>query len=57
MNIFVFFSTKENLENIPQPDLKFKGTEKEKLLYLVISEDDVLRKTSQITGGQKSGGR
>ena len=35
--------TKENLENIPQPDLKFKGSEKEKLFDLVISEDDVLK--------------
>ena len=40
--------TKENLENIPQPDLKFKGTEKEKLLDLVISEDDVLKKLAKL---------
>ena len=37
--------TKENLENIPQPDLTFKGTEKIKLLDLV-SEDDVLKKAN-----------
>ena len=40
--------TKENLENIPQPDLKFKGTENEKLLDLVISEDDVLKKLAKL---------
>ena len=40
--------TKENTENVPQPDQKFKGTENEKLLNLDITEYDVLNKLAKI---------
>ena len=49
--------TKENTENVPQPDQKFKGTENEKLINLDITEYDVLQKISQTEGRQKPRGR
>ena len=52
-----FFSvfTKENLENIPQLDLKFKSTEEEKLLDLVILEIDILKKLAKLRVDKSSG--
>ena len=40
--------TKENIENVPQPEQKFKGIDNEKLINLDITEYDVLQKLTKL---------
>ena len=48
-NYFSSVFTKENTENVPQPDQKFKGNENEKnLINLDITEHDVLQKLAKL---------